>query len=520
MRMPMRLKAAPRAPTSQELSYPAPVGGWNARDALADMAPTDAIILNNFMPRTNYVEIRGGYSSYASGTTGNVKTLATYNSLTGVNTMYGYTSTGIYEVTSSGAVGASKLARTNGKHQWAMFGDGTSNWLIACNGVDKPAYFDGTTWTAVDAVSAPALTGVTTTKLIAPVVYKGRLFFIEVSSMNIWYLAAGAAGGILTKIDFSAECSKGGFMMAAGNWTRDAGDGEDDVFVAVTSEGQAVVYKGNNPAVAANWAKIGTYFVGKPLGRRCLTQFGSDMLLLTESGVFPLAAALQTAKVDARYALSYKIESAFRDAARTYGTTFGWEMMLHERQSALIVNIPLAEDGTHYQYVMNTVTKAWCKFTMWSAETFGLLSGELYFAIGTTTQKAWTGQIDGANNIEAYGKGAFNYLGSRNRLKKVKLYRPVLSVNGPLSFLSDIDIDFEDHDITGTATYSSTAASLWGTALWGTGLWSGGQLVVKQWTSPAEWQGYCVSPKVKIVTNSVTVQWLSNDVIFEGGAIF
>ena len=92
--------------------------------------------------------------------------------------------------------------------------------------------------------------------------------------------------------------------------------------------------------------------------------------------------------------------------------------------------------------------------------------------------------------------------------------------NGPLSFLSDVDIDFEDHDITGTATYSSTSASLWGTALWGTGFWSGGQTVVKQWTSPAEWQGYCVSPKVKIVTNSVAVQWLSNDVIFEPGAIF
>ena len=33
-------------PPSRSVSVPAPVGGWNARDALADMPETDAVILD------------------------------------------------------------------------------------------------------------------------------------------------------------------------------------------------------------------------------------------------------------------------------------------------------------------------------------------------------------------------------------------------------------------------------------------------------------------------------------------
>ena len=160
MRAALRIKSAPRTQISTVKSYAAPVGGWNARDALGAMSPTDAIDLENWWPLTSYVEIRGGYASHATGMTGNGKTLAIYNSISGTNTMFCATASGVYNVTSPGAVGASVAARTDGKHQWTMFGDGTSNWLIMPNGIDKPLYYDGTTWTAVDALSTPAFTAV------------------------------------------------------------------------------------------------------------------------------------------------------------------------------------------------------------------------------------------------------------------------------------------------------------------------------------------------------------------------
>ncbi|MEK9894966.1 MAG: hypothetical protein VW518_00885, partial [Burkholderiaceae bacterium] len=206
------------------------------------MKPTEAVTMENWYPSPSYVEFRGGSASHATGMTGNGKTLLVYNAPNGTNTMYCATSSGIYDVTSAGAVGASKLARTNGKHQWTMFGDGTNNWLIGCNGVDDPVYFDGTTWTAVDEGTSPALTGYTNNDVqnfIAVNVFKGRLFLLPVQSLSFWYLAAGVAGGALTEFDLSGEAKRGGYLMAMATWTRDAGDGSDDVAVFLTSEGEA-----------------------------------------------------------------------------------------------------------------------------------------------------------------------------------------------------------------------------------------------------------------------------------------
>ena len=47
-------------PRSVSASFPAPVGGWNARDPLAAMDPADAVKLVNFIPNTTSVTLRQG----------------------------------------------------------------------------------------------------------------------------------------------------------------------------------------------------------------------------------------------------------------------------------------------------------------------------------------------------------------------------------------------------------------------------------------------------------------------------
>ena len=519
MRQPIRAKATARQQITSLMSYPSPVGGWNARDALASMKPADAVVLENWFPGTSYCEIRGGYASHATGLPATVKTLMVHNGMTGTNKMFGTTSGGTYEVTSAGAVGASVLARTNGKHQWTMFGDGTNNWLIACNGVDKPAYYDGTTWTAVDSGTTPALTGVTSTTLVQPLAYKGRLMFIQKDTLSVWYLSSGLAGGALTEFDMSAEFPRGGYLTAISAWTRDAGSGQDDVFVAFSSKGEVVCYQGTDPSSALAWAKIGTFFVGEPLGRRCVAQYGGDLILLNQNGVYALSDALQSATLDHKQAVSYKIENAFTEAARTYGSTFGWETTLYPAQSALIVNVPVAEDGIHHQYVMNTITKSWCQFIGWDAETFQVFNGALYFSDGTVVNKAWTGAVDGTSDIVAYGKTAFTYFEKGTQQKKISLFRPVLAVDGTLSFLTDIDVDFQDTEIAGTATYTPTTGAQWDVSLWDESYWAASLEVVKNWTSPNANIGFAVSGKVKIATGTVSVQWYSNDYVWETGGI-
>ena len=517
MRKPLRNKANAKQQVSHFMSQQSPVGGWNAVDALANMKPSEAVVLDNWFPRTGYVEVRGGSSIYATGMTGTGKTLAVYTGLTGTNKMFCATASGVYNVSSAGSVGASVAARTSGKHQHLQFGDGTNNYLIMVNGVDKPLYYDGTTWLAVDGASSPALTGVTTTNLIGVSMFKGRLIFLEKNSLAFWYLAAGAAGGALTKFDLSGVAQNGGYLVAAEAWTVDSGFGPDDRMCFVTSTGEILIYQGTNPSSAATWALVGNYHLAEPLGRQCLLKIGSDLAVLSKNGAYPLTTILTATGLDFSKAVTYKIQSAFNEAALSYGSNYGWKATSYPSESAVLINIPVAEDGTHYQYVLNTITNAWCRFTDWDAEDFAVFNSELYYCQGTTVVKAWTGYSDKGSNINAYAKTAFQYFNNRVAIKEFKMFRPVMAVNGSISFLVGIDVDFEDSELFGLATYSTTSAGTWDSSTWDRAYWAAGLQITKAWDSPATYPGYAAAGKLKTATNSLTVQWMSCDYLYENG---
>ena len=52
----------PKQNTATTASVPAPIGGWNARDSLANMSPTDAVQLVNWFPTPTDVTMRKGYT--------------------------------------------------------------------------------------------------------------------------------------------------------------------------------------------------------------------------------------------------------------------------------------------------------------------------------------------------------------------------------------------------------------------------------------------------------------------------
>lgn len=517
MRKPLRVKN-PRGQVSSVQSVPAPIGGWNAKNPISDMPPGDAISLVNWFTTTVDCVIRGGNYQFST-VTGLVETLAVYNRANGTNALFAASSTDVYDVSSGGAGVAQSLTITSGRWQTINFGDGTNQYLIMVNGVDAPYYFDGTNWILITGVSSPSLSGPTLSKLVNVNEYQGRLFFLEKDSLSFWYLPANAAGGTLVEFDLSSFANLGGYLMWAATWTFDGGSGQDDHIVFMTSEGEAIIYRGTDPSTASTWAKIGTYFLGKPIGRRSYVQFAGDLIALTQNGAYPMSQALKYAQVDERVALTDKIEKAFNEAARSYQGNFGWDCTLIPLKSALMFNIPISEGGQHQQFVMNTISKSWCKFENWDGECFAVFNDELYFGKNGAVHKAWDGANDNGDNIIAVGKTAFNYFGTQSQQKKFNLFRPLLQTNGDISFLTGFDVDYSDNEITGIATYSTTGSSTWDVSKWDEGYWSSGLDIVRKWTSPAADVGYCVSGGLKIATNSVEVHWVACDYVFETGGV-
>lgn len=504
---------------SHSKSMVAPIGGWNARDPIAAMKPQYALVLDNWIPRVGDCTIREGCANHLTGLAQRTKTLVKYTPPTAANNkMYACNDSGIFDASIAGAVGAAVKACTNGYFNWTQMGVSGGHYLMMFNGTDAPIYFDGTTWISITAVSVPALTGVTTTDLISPCVYKRRLILLEKNKLNFWYLAADAVGGALTQFLLGPLAQKGGYTMAAINWSFDGGDGPDDYIVFLTSEGEAIVFSGTNPAVAADWSLVGVYFVGKPIGRKPMVKYGGDVLCITEFGILPLSKALQSANIDYKQAITNVIEKAFVDAARVYGSVPGWEMTFLPNRSLLICNIPNVEGSTYYQYVMNTTTKAWCRFTNWAASCFLDFNSALYFGDATKVAAAFSGRSDYGSNIVATGQTAYSYFGDKSS-KEWKLYRPMLLVDGGIAFQIGLSVDFRPVPALSEATYSVQSGAIWDVDNWDESYWAAGLEVVQDWRTPSAYTGFCASGLLKITTNSLEVQWAANDYIYERGSL-
>ena len=84
--------------------------------------------------------------------------------------------------------------------------------------------------------------------------FKRSIYFLKKNSMSFFYLPIDSITGTVSEFPLGALFSKGGYLMAMGTWTIDGGFGTDDYCVFISSEGQAVVYKGTDPSSSTTWA--------------------------------------------------------------------------------------------------------------------------------------------------------------------------------------------------------------------------------------------------------------------------
>lgn len=505
-----RQKIIPR-PVSRSKFLPAPVGGWNARDSLGGMDELDAVKLTNWFPKTTNVVMRYGHTRYSTGLPSQVESLMAFQGAS-TNKLLAASGTAIYDVTAGGAVGAAvQSGLTNARWQHINYSNTSGNYIYMVNGADAPRYWDGTTWTNA------AITGVTVANLIHINEHKSRVWFVEKDSLNAWYLAVDAIAGAATKFPLNGIAQHGGYLMAMATWTIDAGYGVDDLAVFICSGGDVIVYRGTDPSDSTKWALVGVFYIGSPVGRRCFMKWAGDLLIICQDGVMPLSGALQSSRVQPRVAITDKIQSAMSSAITLYDANYGWQLMSYPRENMLLLNVPVQEGGSQQQYVMNTISKAWCNFTGWNANCWELYNDDLYFGGNQFVGKAWNGLDDNGTAITADGLQAFNYFGDTARKKRFTMMQPSLQTNGTPSILAAINTDFSLADPTAALSFSPTSYAVWDTSLWDSGVW-GSDLVISDAWQGATGLGYCGAPRLKSQASGIQVQWNNTNVLYEVGA--
>ena len=146
--------------SAKTASVPAPIGGWNGRDSLAQMAPTDAVQMVNWYPTPTDVTMRKGYTKSSTGITGAVNTLMNYPTTSGYK-LFAAASSRIYDATSSSATQVFSSLSSD-KLQYVNMTNTSGSYLIACNGADPVTIYDGTRWfTVATTTTAQTISSIT-----------------------------------------------------------------------------------------------------------------------------------------------------------------------------------------------------------------------------------------------------------------------------------------------------------------------------------------------------------------------
>ena len=509
---------------SDATSIPAPVGGLNALDSLAEMQPTQCVNVSNFYPKQYGMQIRRGWRRYATGISGNVETLFNYSAVDGTEKMFGIAEGVLYDVSTAGPVGAPVLTGfANSRWQHRQMTNIFGTFLNMVNGADTPQTFNGTAWADLALVPDTGET-LDIKDLIHVTVAHRRFWYVEKDSGNAWYGGIDEVSGALKRFGVGELFSLGGFLMAIGTWSNDSGSGMQEQTIFVSSNGEVVVYAGFDPDTADGFTLAGVYKCGSPVTRRCLTRYGSDLLILCEDGVLPLTSILSQSRVLMAVALSNIIQQRLSNDVTLYRERFGWEMLLVPRHQFLYVNVPDPVESR--QFVMNTVTNAWTIFNGYAAFVWETFKEEPFFGAAGYVGQAWYGNLDDydeenmtGNKIPAFCLQSFSYFGAPSQQKHWTMVRPVFNAGGPPTVAAYMNVDFEVWDNTPALAGSSVTedVSLWDVAVWDGAFWSAATQPFKTWFGLND-VGFAGAVFLKTLTAAETY-WITTELVWEVGGL-
>ena len=572
-------------------SITAPIGGWNARDSVAQMPPTDAVTLTNLYPTPTDVQLRKGYSKHSIGITGKVNTVMNYAGAT-TQKLFAAAGTAIYNCDTATATNVYTI--TNDKFQYVNISNSGGHFLVACNGVDTTLIYDGTNWikmattTTASAITSithvgtlatmttttphglvtgneitltgnlptpyngtyivtvtgastltytmsttPAtdaltvgtylvnfgVTGVNPNTFVNVNLFKNRLYFTQKDTLSVWYLPTNALGGAASQLDFGGIARNGGFLQGMATWTLDAGQGADDYAVFISNMGEIIVYNGTDPSDVATWALKGVWQLGYVFSRRCFYKWAGDILLLTQDGLVPLASALQSSRLDPRVNITDKIYYEISKEADDYSTEFGWQVIYYAKPNMLLINIP-NPTGTE-QYVMHTISKAWCNFTGINTTCFELHNDDLYFGGTGFVGKFWDTNTDDGGQISATCQQAYSYFDKPGQQKRFTMVRPTFLVDvGTPGIYAGINTDFQTQNNLGKVTFvnTPTTTAVWDLATWDNDVFSGNLVISRQWQGVTG-LGYAGGINLNMVSAGIDVHWVSTDFVMEQGTV-
>lgn len=522
---------------NQQLTRPVPVlppTSVNQVDPLVAMDPRDAIFMYNMISFRYGTKVRQGYKQWATTVgPGGVKTILPYTgSVLLKDRLFAMGTDGIYNVSTSVAAPAVAFSFSGGATTNSGIGiwqavTTTAGFFAAYCDEDKGyhLYTESTdTWAAV---TGAQVTGVDPATFCFVMSFKERLWFIQKGTSSAWYLPTGAILGAATQFNFGNKFKHGGTLQALYTWTIQGSAGPQNYLVAISSSGEILIYGGNDPSDATNFAIIGSWYIGTvPIGRRVAGNIGGDLYILSIAGLQPLNKIVQGNQTQIEnIEVSRKISPAIRSAMLVSFLQNGWEVKLYPSQDALFVVSPQQTGFPNIQFVQSLNNQGWSVFQsvpmftgdVWEGNFyFGGLDGNVYLFQGDTDNQPRTG-VSAGNNIVSSCLGSFQDYEEPGQYHLPQFIRPVfLSAANP-AFSVSVRFDYNISEVLLPGTAAPSVGSLWDVAIWDVAIWGGAVFEVES-VAGASGIGRAMAIGLQMSTSAETTL-IRYDLMFQSGGM-
>jgi len=529
---------APAQPVAAKVAptIPAATKGVSSARSIGAPAAGFAQLIENGFPTQTGVRPRGGSQRWATTGTRAVQSLLGYQGGS-AKSLWAVANGSIYPITAPASPtvppAASVTGLTNSFYVSCNFATAGGNFMLAVNGSDLHQIYDGAAW----ASNSPAITGKTSDNFNFVWSYASRLWFIQKNTLSVWYLPVDSVGGAVTEVSLKGIFQKGGNLIFGGKWSSDTGSGLNEKIVFVTSEGEVAVYTGTDPSSPSTWSRLGTYNIGKPLGRKCFAYIGGDLIVGTVDGIVTLSLAVtKDAGSLSISAVTKEVNPGWKSIAASF-RTLEWSlekwpeknMMLAAYAGAytLIGGTTDTINNPGNAYAANIETGAWnSSYTGWDVQCSIYFNGQLYF--GSANGRVYLAEATGSDDGSPY---VFKYLEWPDDfgdpgIKQFLQCRTTFTYSQPFNAQVNISTDFVvSWSTAGAAGANSTTGGFWDLGgFWDTGgTWdtAPARTVDHVWRSVGR-AGYEGAIQIQMTLNNSTapdVEIVSNTVTYRPGTV-
>lgn len=513
------------AQTVQVIAIPSPVTGLNYRDPMSNMAPTDALVLDNFIPKQTGTQLRRGWRYHTEALDKAVGSMFSYNAADPANNKLFAASDGdIFDVTTDPPV-VSEAGTGSDEDVWSttQFATTAGMFLLAVSPGAGYWTYDGSSWTQQSVTNLPA-------DPTSVAVWKNRVWFTIKDSSSVYYLdTVDAITGTAEEFTMGSLLKNGGYIRGLVNWTLDAGIGIDDYLIVVGSEGDIGVWQGTDPSDPSKFSLRGVWYVGPvPTYGKFATSYGGDVMLLSELGLVPMSRLVNGQFSEIQPGPSQKVQSLLSPLIVELRNEKSWDIYLSPANDILVIKLP-PKDNRFVQFAMNVNTGAWCTFSEIPQVCTTVLNGKIFFATDSyKIAEAFTGERDGVaidgeggEFIDGEVQTAFNAAGTPPILKRFTCVLPNFLARQPPRVKLRLNTQFSFENVAGfPSSPIGIEQAEWDSGEWNLSLWgrAGATGTFQAWIGVTG-LGYYGALRMKVRALGGTTNFISWHMMYEPGGL-